>query len=257
MAAPEKIRIEYAYDRQILNLILDAPKGNVLDIMMITELTDAVQVLEKSFGVKAIVFQGAEEHFSYGASVREHQRELVGNLLAAFHHFFRMLITSRKPAIALVRGQCLGGGLELAAFCQWIFASKDAQFGQPEIKLGVFPPVGSLVLPYRIGQAAAEDLVLTGRSITAADAKQLGLVYSVSEEPEKNLHQFIEEHILPKSAAALEFAVQSSRFHMHQAFLQEITKVEHLYTEELMRTEDANEGIQAFMQKRSPVWKNR
>lgn len=257
MASPEKIRIEYTYDRQILNIILDAPKGNVLDIRMITELTEAVHKLDKSLGVKAIVFRGAGEHFSYGASIPEHQRELVGNLLAAFHDFFRTLIKNRKPAVALVRGKCLGGGLELAAFCQWIFASKHAQFGQPEIKLGVFPPVGSLVLPYRIGQAAAEDLVLTGRSITAAEAKRLSLVYSVSEEPEKSLHQFIEEQILPKSAVALEFAVQASRFQMHQAFLREISKVEHLYTEELMRTEDANEGIQAFMQKRSPVWKNR
>jgi len=143
MGDTKKIKSEFLFDGQILNLTLNAPKGNVLDIEMISELTQAVEELGSKPQVKAFLFQGAGEHFSYGASIPEHTKELAPKLLAAFHNFFRTLIKVSKPTFALVQGQCIGGGLELAAFCNWIFASKNAQFGQPEIKLSVFPPPAS------------------------------------------------------------------------------------------------------------------
>ncbi len=251
-----KINLNDSHDGQVLTLTLNAPKANILDKEMMTELTQAVQEEGQRPSVKALVFQGEGEHFSFGASVPEHQKEFVGEMLTTFHQFFRTLIEISKPTFALVRGQCLGGGLELAAFCNWIFASEDAMFGQPEIKLAVFPPVASLVLPHRIGQSAADDLVLSGRSIPAQEAKQLGLVHSISSEPEKELSEFISKHILSKSAVALQFAAKSSRFEMHQAFLKNIEAVEKMYVQELMETEDANEGIRSFMEKRKPVWKN-
>ena len=257
MGDTKKIKSDFLFDGQVLNLTLNAPKGNVLDIKMISELTEAVEKLGSNPQVKAFVFQGAGEHFSYGASIPEHTKELAPKLLSVFHNFFRTLIEVSKPTFALVQGQCIGGGLELAAFCNWIFASENARFGQPEIKLSVFPPVASLILPHRIGQSAADDLVLTGRSITAREAKQLALVHTVSREPLKALEKFISTHILPKSTVALQFSVKSCRFEMHQAFLKNVDRIEKLYVEELMETEDANEGIAAFMEKRQPVWKNR
>lgn len=251
-----KLKVDLSQDGQVLNLTLNAPKGNVLDKEMMSELQKAIERKAAQSSVKAIVLRGEGAHFSFGASVPEHMKENVAEMLATFHDLLRALIATSKPMFALVHGQCLGGGLELAAFCHWIFAAEDAMFGQPEIKLAVFPPVASLVLPHRIGQSAADDLVLSGRSISAAAALHLGLVHSVSPDPEAELEKYISEHILPRSAAALHFAVKSSRYEFHRAFLQHIAEVEKMYVQDLMATDDANEGIAAFLEKRKPVWKN-
>jgi cyclohexa-1,5-dienecarbonyl-CoA hydratase len=257
MSEYKKIKSALSHDEQVLTVTLNAPKGNVLDGEMMGEITKVLQTVARRSSIKAVVFRGEGKHFSFGASVPEHQKKYVAKMLRTFHTLFRVLIETGKPAFAIVRGQCLGGALELAAFCNWIFASENAQFGQPEIKLAVFPPVASLVLPYRIGQSAADDLVLTGRSISAQEAKQLGLAHSVSSDPQAEAEAYIESHILPKSAAALQFTVKASRYEMHRAFLQNIAAVEKVYVHELMETHDANEGITAFLEKRQPVWQNR
>ncbi|MDZ7267661.1 MAG: enoyl-CoA hydratase-related protein [candidate division KSB1 bacterium] len=256
MAQYQKIKSDFSHENQILTLTLNAPKGNVLDREMMTELMTAITENGSAPSLKALMFQGAGGHFSFGASVPEHQKEFAPYMLATFHDLFRTLIAVNKPCIALVRGQCLGGGFELAMFCHWIFASEDAQFGQPEINLAVFPPVASLILPHLIGQSAADDLVLSGRSLTAQEAKQMRLVYSVSANPQVELDDFLAKHILPKSAIALQFAARASRHEMHLAFLKNIDTLEKMYVQELMETADANEGIKAFMEKRKPAWKN-
>ncbi len=252
-----KVKLTRSHDGEVLRIGLNSPKGNVLDKQMMLELTEAVKTEGSRPDVKALIFTGEGEHFSFGASIPEHQKEHVAEMLAVFHDLLRTLIDAGKPMFALVHGQCLGGGLELASFCHWIFASEDAKFGQPEIKLAVFPPVASLVLPHRIGQSAADDLILSGRTISAQEARHLGLVYCVSSNPEAELDTFISVHILPKSGAALRYAVKSARYQMHRAFLEHIDAVEKLYVAELMETHDANEGIRAFMEKRRPEWKNR
>ena len=252
----KKIKLACTHENQILTITLNAPKGNVLDREMMTELLTAINEHGNAPSIKALVFQGAGEHFSFGASVPEHQKEFAPHMLATFHDLFRTLIAVNKPCFALVRGQCLGGGFELAMFCHWIFASENAKFGQPEINLAVFPPVASLVLPHLIGQAAADDLVLSGRSISAQEAQRLGLLHSVSADPQTALEEFLAQHILPKSAIALQFGARASRYAMHQAFLKNIEALEKMYVNELMATSDANEGIKAFMEKRKPVWKN-
>jgi len=256
MAEFKKIKLALAHENQVLHLTLNAPKGNVLDREMIAELIRGIQENGSASSLKALVFQGEGEHFSFGASVPEHQKELVPHMLATFHDLFRALIALNKPCLAMVRGQCLGGGFELAMFCHWIFASENAKFGQPEINLAVFPPVASLLLPYRIGQANADDLVLSGRALAAQEAKQMGLVYSVSADPQAELEEFLAKHLLSKSAVALQFAARASRYEMHQAFLRNINALEGLYVQELMTTSDANEGIAAFLEKRKAVWKN-
>lgn len=245
----QKIMVELSHDQQIFKIILNAPKGNVLDVQMMADITSALATYAAQPEIKAVVFEGPAAIFSFGASVPEHTAETVAEMLKNFHRLFRELIALSKPCIAVVRGQCLGGGLELAAFCHWIFAADDAQFGQPEIKLAVFPPVASLILPHRIGQSVADDLVLTGRSISAQQALAIGLVHMIDEDPDEQAIAFIEKKLLHHSATALHFAAKSSRYAMHQAFLQHIAAVEKMYVDELMRTEDANEGIAAFFGK--------
>jgi cyclohexa-1,5-dienecarbonyl-CoA hydratase len=250
----KKIKLASTHEGQVLTLTLNAPKGNILDREMMSELIAAIRDAGQKPSIKALVFQGEGEHFSFGASVVEHQKESVARMLGTFHDLFRTLIALSKPCFAVVRGQCLGGGLELAAFCHWIFTSEEAKFGQPEINLAVFPPVASLIFPHLIGQSAADDLVLSGRTISAQEAKKMGLVYSISANPEVELNEFISKHILPNSAVALQFAAKASRYEMHQAFLKNIEALEKMYVQELMETSDANEGIKAFMEKRKPVW---
>lgn len=256
MASLNKIKVTYSHDQQVLDLTLASPKANVLDQEMMQELTSTVVQKGRKSSVKALVFRAEGRHFSFGASVREHQKQFVAEMLQTFHGLLRSLMETTKPMLAIVHGQCLGGGLELAAFCHWIFASEDALFGQPEINLGVFPPVASLVLPHRIGQSAADDLILTGRSLLAPEAAKLGLVSSVSAQPETEAEKFMTQHILPLSAAALHWTVKASRHEMYRSFMKNIDDIEKMYVDELMATEDANEGIRAFLEKRKPVWKN-
>jgi cyclohexa-1,5-dienecarbonyl-CoA hydratase len=164
---------------------------------------------------------------------------------------------SGVPTLAAVRGQCLGGGLELASFCHRIFAAPDAKLGQPEIVLGVFAPVASLVLPERIGRANAEDLCLTGRIVDASEAKEMGLVDVVTEKPEDAALEYARKHFLPRSASSLRYAVRALRLPLSRRLEEELARLERLYLEELMGTEDAVEGIQAFLEKRPPEWRNR
>jgi cyclohexa-1,5-dienecarbonyl-CoA hydratase len=156
-----------------------------------------------------------------------------------------------------VRGQCLGGGLELAAFCHRVFAAPDATLGQPEVKLGVFAPVASLVLPLRIGQAAADDLLLTGRTVGGEEALALGLVDELAEDPAGAARAWHRARLRPLSAVALAFAARASRHQLDGALGEGLAHLERLYLEELMATRDAREGIEAFLERRSPTWSHR
>jgi cyclohexa-1,5-dienecarbonyl-CoA hydratase len=239
----------------VLRLTLDAPPGNVLDSTMTSSLRQAVCAARDLPELRLIVFTGAGRHFSFGASVEEHRPEKVGAMLAGFHGFFRELIETDVPTLALVNGQCLGGGLELAAFCDWVFALDNAHLGQPEIKLGVFAPVGSIVLPWRCG-AKASDLLLTGRSVDARTAEGLGLANRVlpETEAEERLDTFIREDLLPLSASSVRRARKAARWHLHRQMKHGLPELESLYLEDLMATPDATEGILAFLEKRPPKW---
>ena len=161
------------------------------------------------------------------------------------------------PTLAAVRGQCLGGGMEVAVFCNWVFAHTDAIFGQPEIRLGVFPPVASLMLPLLAGQGACDDICLTGRTLTAHEAMGMGLVHVVADDIEAAWKAWVKERLLPHSASSLRIAARASRYAFNHAFRAHWKEIERLYLDELMSTSDANEGIAAFMARRPPAWAHR
>jgi cyclohexa-1,5-dienecarbonyl-CoA hydratase len=253
-AASESVKVALAGEGRELWLTLDAPKGNVLDARMIDGLTRALDAHGASPALRAIVFEGSGAHFSFGASVAEHRRENAAAMLAQFHALFRKLAALSVPTIAVVRGACLGGGLELAAWCSWIFASPEATFGQPEIKLAVFPPMASLILPWRLGGGRALDLCVSGRTIDAAEAHDLGLVREVSARPDDAARAFVAEHLLPRSGPSLRFAERAARAGLDDLLRERLPLLERLYLEELMATPDANEGIASFLERRTPRW---
>ena len=247
-----KLSTRLEHDGAVLRLTLDAPPGNVLDSILIASLRRAVVLARELIGLRLIVITGAGKHFSFGASVEEHRPENVRSMLSQFHDLFRDVMDTDVPTLALVKGQCLGGGLELAAFCDLVFALENAQFGQPEIKLGVFAPVGSIVLPWRCG-GRANELLLTGRSVNARTAEAIGLVNRLLPD-EVELDRFIREEILPLSATSLKRARRAARWHIHRQMQHALADHESLYLDNLMHTPDATEGIVAFLEKRPPRW---
>ncbi|HWR83958.1 MAG TPA: enoyl-CoA hydratase-related protein [Candidatus Deferrimicrobium sp.] len=254
-----KIVIDYQHDRQVVRLTLNAPKANVLDSEMMGELQTALDSLRDEPQVKLIQFTGAGSHFSFGASVSEHVRQQASEMLRQFHGIFRSVVHLAIPTAALVSGQCLGGGLELALMCNFLFVDQSAQLGQPEIKLAVFAPPASLILPLKVGQARADDLLLTGRSIKADEAVTIGLaaqMFATRESLLDGVDRWVREHILPKSASSLRIAVRAARHAFNDALLDRLKQLEQLYLDELMTTHDANEGIASFLERRDPVWKN-
>ncbi len=195
------IKCERHFDNAVFKIVLNAPKANVLEAAMLKRSCTSWTQLEKDKDLKFIVFEGEGKHFSFGASVPEHTKENAAMMLNAFHGMFYQLVKLAVPTMAVVRGQCLGGGMELALFCNFIVADSTAVFGQPEIVLGVFPPPASVMLPLKIGQTYADDLALSGRSVTGAEAHQIGLVNMLVGEGQDAWEvgtRGAEKHILPK-----------------------------------------------------------
>jgi len=254
---PDRIHLERSHGGAVLRVLLDAPPGNILDIRKLSDLDRRLSDEGRAAGLKAIVFEGAGPNFSYGVSIEEHRPATVKEMLAAFHGLFGTLARLDRVLVAVVRGRCLGGGLELAAFCHRVFAHPKARLGQPEIDLGVFPPLASVILPLRCGQAAADEACLTGRIYSAREAAALNLVDAVAADPRRAADLWIARHILPKSAAALAVAARASRLQFNRAVRRDLAETERLYLEDLMRTDDAREGIEAFLAKRAPRWKDR
>ena len=252
----QKISVSFTHDGAVLRIILATPPANILDAATMAEIVDCLDKEAGSKQIRAIVFEGEGKHFCFGASVEEHQKEQAPAMISGFHGLFKKLLATEIPLIALVRGQCLGGGMELAAFCSFIIAEPSAKFGQPEIQLAVFPPVAALILPGIIGQARADDMVLTGRSIDAATALNWGLVCEVAEDGEAALQALLKKQFLPKSASSLRFAYRAVRSTWFKDLGAALDEIEHLYVKELMESADANEGIMSFLEKRKPDWKN-
>jgi len=243
----------------VIRLTLQAPPGNILDREMMEAFQSKLNHLKGENHIKVIQLTGEGDQFSFGASVQEHTRDQVKAMLTQFHQLFYTLMDLSIPTMALVSGQCLGGGFELALMCDFLFADATARMGQPEIKLGVFPPPASLLLPIKIGQSRANDLLLTGRSLTADEARDLGLVTQIfpdRKDLESGVTQWVEDHILPKSASSLRHGLKAARWQMNRVLKTQLPELERYYLEELMVTHDANEGIEAFLNRRKPQWKD-
>ena len=254
----EKIKVNYLYEGVVAQIILDDGKGNILDSVMMNELTSFLTELKNNKNIKLITFEGAGKHYSFGASVEEHKKEEAAQMLKSFHSLFYLLIDLSIPTLSKISGQCLGGGMELAIMCNLLFADNTAKLGQPEIVLGVFPPPASLILPQKIGLAHAEELLITGKSISAQHAKSIGLInelFENKEELEAGVNTFIQNQILPKSASSLRFAIKAIRKIFNKNLLENLPQLEDMYVNQLMNTYDANEGINSFLEKRKPEWK--
>jgi cyclohexa-1,5-dienecarbonyl-CoA hydratase len=255
----QKIKIEYFYDDSVARVILDDGKANILDAIMMGEITEFLVSLKDKKDIKLIVFEGAGNNFSYGASVAEHTKDKAAEMLEGFHKMFFTLIDLHIPTLAKLSGQCLGGGFELPLICNFIFADKSAKIGQPEIILGVFAPPASVMLPLKVGNARAEELLITGKIISADEAKSMGLVNEVFDDKvamDNATDEWIRKNILGKSASALRFATRAARTSFDFFMLKHLPEFADMYVNEMMETHDANEGINAFIEKRKPLWKN-
>jgi cyclohexa-1,5-dienecarbonyl-CoA hydratase len=244
-------------DGALLRLRLARPRANIVDASMIAALDGALLAHRANNRLRGVLLDAEGPNFSFGASVEEHLPAQCAQMLASLHALIMAMIEFPAPILVAVRGQCLGGGLEVALAGSLIFAAPDAQFGQPEIKLGVFAPAASVLLPYRVNQPTAEDLLFSGRSIGAEEARAAGIVHTVFADPETAALTYFNEHLAGKSASSLACALAAARAPMIRDVRQRLAEVERLYLDRLMATRDANEGLTAFLAKRRPQWEHR
>ncbi|MHA1109013.1 MAG: cyclohexa-1,5-dienecarbonyl-CoA hydratase, partial [Alphaproteobacteria bacterium] len=233
------------------------PKANIVDAEMIGALDAALDEHLNDSGLKAVLIDAEGPHFSFGASVEEHMPENCADMIKAIHALILRIAKCPVPVLVAVRGQCLGGGLEVALAGNFIFAAPDTKLGQPEIVIGVFAPAASCLLPARVGQAMAEDMLFSGRSLDADEALAAGLVNGISDDPEAAALDWFDRHLADKSASSLGFAVRGVREDFTDRLEARLAEVEALYLDGLMSTRDAVEGLEAFTAKRAPKWENR
>ncbi|MDT7602666.1 MAG: cyclohexa,5-dienecarbonyl-CoA hydratase [Acidobacteriota bacterium] len=252
--------ISFSFEERVARIKFVRPPLNVFNIAMMREIGDAIERAGSERELVAIVFEAAEgsRAFSAGVAVGEHAAETIYQMLEAFHDIFRALEALAKPTLAVVDGAALGGGCELVAACDIVVASERARFGQPEIKLGVFPPIAVILLPRVIGEKRARELILTGELIDAQEAVHLGLVnYGVNSAQLEQKTQEILDRLRDLSTSALEMTRRALDMGRGWSFDELLSRIEHIYLDDLMKTEDASEGVRAFMEKRKPVWRNR
>ena len=256
MAAYRFIRVDVADG--VARLTLARPLLNILTIEMMEELNGALECVQALPEARALVLGAEGKAFSAGVAVEDHLGNRVKPMLDTFHQIFHQLRALPCPTVAAVQGAALGGGTELATFCDFVIASESATFGQPEVKVGVFPPIAAVHYPSRIGLARTMQLLLTGEVIGARAAERIGLVDRVV--PSAELGAAVEETLAKlrdKSRVVLALTRRAVFDAAGQPFEAGLRAVEALYHTELMQTEDAHEGLKAFVEKRAPVWKHR
>ena len=253
----QPLKIWFEAEGQLLRLRLNRPKANIIDAAMIAALDAAMAEHAGNGQISAVVLDAEGPHFSFGASVEEHLPKQCAAMLAGLHRLVLRMIEFPVPLLVAVRGQCLGGGLEVALAGHLMFVAPDATLGQPEMKLGVFAPAASCLLPELIGPARSFDLLVSGRSLTGAEAAAIGIAHEAAADPEHAALAYFEEHLKSKSASSLRYAVKAARLDYIGRVKDKIRAVERLYLDELMATHDAVAGLEAFIAKRSPQWQHR
>jgi cyclohexa-1,5-dienecarbonyl-CoA hydratase len=241
----------------VATLTLNRTPLNVLNIEMMEEVNTFFEGLMKEKTLKLLVIQAMGKAFSAGVDVGEHLGDLVYKMIEVFHKMFRLMDALKVPSIAVVNGSALGGGCELALYCDMVIATERAKFGQPEIQVGVFPPIAALVFPRMIGRKKAMELILSGETISAQEALNLGLVNKIV--PEASLAQeansFIEK-FKKLSGIVLKLAKEATLAGLNDDMDKGLKVIEKIYLDRLMKTHDALEGLKAFLEKRKPTWKD-
>lgn len=241
-------------DGRLLRLRLNRAKANIIDAEMIAALEAAFSHVIANPDVHAVLLDHEGPHFSFGASVEEHLPDQCVQMLKALHNLIKKMLVCPAPILVAVGGQCLGGGLEVALAGNLMFVSPEASLGQPEIKLAVFAPAASCLLPRLAGQQAAEDMLLSGRSISGTEAVRLGIALKADADPGAAALAYFEEHLAGLSASSLRYALIAARQRFAEEVSADLDRVEALYLNGLMYSDDAVEGLTAFMEKRTPRW---
>jgi cyclohexa-1,5-dienecarbonyl-CoA hydratase len=257
---PEEFKfIRYTVDGALARINLNRPEHNLLNERMLLEVARGIELLHEKDAVKLIIIDSAlPKVFSGGIEVGEYTTQRVFQMLDAFHRVFVAMIDVGKPVMTIINGPALGGGSELAAFGDIVIATPNARFAQPEIRLGIFPPLASTIFPYIVGPKLALELVLTGAAINAERARELGLVNRLvpEAEVEKVVNEFV-SIITEKSGAVLTMAKRAILGGMGHSLKDGLKNSMNIFLNELYRLEDAQEGIRAIAEKRKPEWKNR
>jgi len=251
-------RLTVGIEPPVARISLKNPPLNVIDLPMMDEIASVLGEVEAEPKITTIVFRGEDKCFSAGVDIGAHTPDLVGPMLQKFHGVIRTVVASKKAIIAAVHGACLGGAAEVAMLCDLVISTDDATWGFPEIRVGSFPPVAVTALAALIGHKRATDLILTGASVTGTEAAEIGL--ATRAVPADKLEEAIEaviEHLQRQSPAVLAIAKKAIYSWDSIHFDKGLARAEKIYLEELLKTEDAHEGVKAFLEKRNPMWQGR
>jgi cyclohexa-1,5-dienecarbonyl-CoA hydratase len=238
-------------------LTLNRPPLNVLNIEMMEEINSYFESLLKEKALKLLVIQGAGKAFSAGVDVGEHLGDLVYKMIEVFHRMFRLMDALKVPSISVVNGSALGGGCELAVYCDMVIATEKAKFGQPEIQVGVFPPIAALAFPRMMGRKKALELILSGDVISAQEALTLGMINKIVPEASlaEEVTRFVEK-FKKLSGTVLKLTKEATLAGLNDDMERGLKVIEKIYLDRLMKTNDAIEGLKAFLDKRKPAWKD-
>jgi cyclohexa-1,5-dienecarbonyl-CoA hydratase len=250
--------VKFAIEGGVARITLNRPEHNLLNEVMLREISDGIAAAGESDDVKLVVMDSACKVFCGGIDIGEYTSQRVFQMLDAFHGAFASMLEVGKPVLCVVNGPAIGGGAELAAFGDLVIASPKARFAQPEITIGVFPPLASTILPYLVGPKTALELVLMGEAVTAERALELGLINRLV--PEAQLEQTVKElvtRITAHSGPVLAMAKKAILGGMGLSLRDGMKKSMDIFLNELYRLEDSQEGLRALVEKRKPNWKNK
>ena len=256
---PDLVRCVEEAEGRWRRLVLDAPRGNLLTLEMVRALDGALDDVGRLPSLRWLTIEGSGGEFSFGAALQEHLPAAMATVLPATHSLQRRLLDLPVPTAALVEGRCLGGGFELALCCDEVLANHDAVFGLPEIRVGAFPPVASLLLPLKVGAGRAVGPILAGDLRAAAWWQEAGLVTLVESGRSvlEAARDWFERRLAPHSAVALGHAAWAARDVVRRQVAEGLPGLERRYLDELLATRDAEEGVRAWLDKRPPRWEDR